>query len=113
MASVIQAAQAKLMAAWSDGPVQEAGFGGIGKMLLDILMKMLGDCTASTESIKDEKDADFEEFFVRRAVRQELRERYGFGGYARQNGDRMVSTILKARKSATVEEIDQLRSLAA
>lgn len=48
------------------------------------------------------------QFVVRRAVRQELRDRYGLGGYARYNGDRLVAAILRAGANAAPADMDQL-----
>lgn len=41
-------------------------------------------------------------------TRRVLRERYGWGGYAKYNGDAIVDAIFDAGKSATEEKIAQM-----
>ncbi len=79
-------------------------------VIMDIIKQLLASCPASASQLKAAAAAPTEQnrFLVRRAVRQELRDRYGLGGYAMHNGDKICKTIMQAGAEASAEEIEQL-----
>ncbi len=109
MDAIFETANQKLTAAYKSVD-QSAILPTVLPVILDIVKALLANCNAPAQSVKDmaANPTTFSTFVVRRHVRQELRDRYGIGGYAQHHGDKIVSAILRAGADASPEEIEQL-----
>lgn len=101
--AVLNKAEVLLAEAYG-GP--EAAIGGeFGKILLDMLLGLLSTCTGAGGTpvsilklarSNNAKDVRATELLVDRSVRKGLRERFGLFGYARQGGEKITATYIKA-----------------
>lgn len=91
--------------------VQEALDPAFVAVLIELAVKLIGGCLARRGSSPNQVKQNARErsfgvrLQVRRLVRQELREDYGIGGYARHHGDRIVEALLDAGADAEPADI--------
>lgn len=82
------------------------------KTIIDMILSILGGCFMKTgDDIKTAatNPTPLQRFIVERNVRQQMRERYGFMGYARYNGDAVCKTILEVASTTDPAKIDLVR----
>lgn len=110
---ILGKAKTQLAEAWqNEGGPQAALDPAFLDLIIGIALNLIKSCLAGGSSVQNVKEVGqrkglLARLRVRSFVRQSLNEEFGFGGFARKGGEKIVETLLTAAGNAKTAELEQ------
>jgi hypothetical protein len=113
---LVDKGQSRLAQAWQrEGGPQEALDPAFIQLLLSVALQLFQMCAkknGTPQAVRNARNPGaFQRLRARQFLKQQINDEYGAGAWRQKDGDRIVSTVLRAGQETPDEELHQIAQL--